>query len=189
MAASALSLALEDSCMANARMANSDHDSDLYVSFRPIDAPGAPLGTMPPSALRIVDLDSSEPFELPAETPPAATAFKPGEASDNTPSGLAAGQLWLNGGVLMCACPDCHAPMSIRFWLMIADCWQCGTSIELTEEQEREAKLKVLRRAAKQGFDEIDQGSGIVLKGKKALDQFFNEIEREVLAKPTDNGI
>ena len=27
--------------------------------------------------------------------------------------------------------------MSIRLWLLVADCWMCGTSIELTEEQER----------------------------------------------------
>jgi antitoxin ParD1/3/4 len=36
------------------------------------------------------------------------------------------------------------------------------------QEQEREAKLKTLRQAAKQGFDEIDQGKGIVLSGTKA---------------------
>jgi len=29
--------------------------------------------------------------------------------------------------------------MSIRLWLMVADCWRCNTSIELTEEQEQEA--------------------------------------------------
>ena len=39
-------------------------------------------------------------------------------------------------------------------------------ALRLLEEQaqEREAKLKALRQAAKQGFDEIDQGKGIVLK-------------------------
>ncbi len=47
--------------------------------------------------------------------------------------------LWLNGDVLACACPDCRAPMSVRVWLGIADCWRCSTSIELTPEQEREA--------------------------------------------------
>jgi antitoxin ParD1/3/4 len=41
------------------------------------------------------------------------------------------------------------------------------------QEQERKAKLKALRQAAKMGFDEIDQGKGIVLKGKKAI---FREI-------------
>ena len=55
-------------------------------------------------------------------------------------------------------------------------------------EQEREAKLKALRQAAKQGFDEIDQGKGIVLKGKKAISRFFTEIEAEVLSKAAKNG-
>jgi len=55
--------------------------------------------------------------------------------------------LWLNGDVLMCGCPDCRAPMTVRLWLMIADCWQCGTSIELTEEQERAARELLSRQA------------------------------------------
>src|SRR5688572_9583754 len=57
--------------------------------------------------------------------------------------------MWLNGEVLMCACPDCRAPMTVRLWLMVADCWQCGASIELTEEQEREAQ-RLLDQAAEQ---------------------------------------
>ena len=40
------------------------------------------------------------------------------------------------------------------------------------KEQEREAKLKALRRAAKQGFDQIDLGEGIALKGKTAVNRF-----------------
>jgi antitoxin ParD1/3/4 len=52
-----------------------------------------------------------------------------------------------------------------------------------TRECEREAKLRVLRQAAKQGFDELDQGRGIVLKGKKAIDEFVNDIESEVQAR------
>ena len=44
---------------------------------------------------------------------------------------------WLDGSSVMCACPDCRAPISIRLWLMVADCWKCGCSIELTAEQER----------------------------------------------------
>ena len=47
-------------------------------------------------------------------------------------------EFWLNGQSASCACPDCAAPMTIRLWLMIADCWKCGCSIELTAEQERQ---------------------------------------------------
>ena len=54
------------------------------------------------------------------------------------------GELWLDGGVLACACPDCGAPMSIRLWLLVADCWRCGASFELTEEQEQ-AAYRLLR--------------------------------------------
>ncbi len=55
------------------------------------------------------------------------------------------GGIWLNGDILACACPDCGAPMSIRLWLMVADCFRCGASIELSDEQEQEA-LRLLRR-------------------------------------------
>src|ERR1700734_2943886 len=55
------------------------------------------------------------------------------------------------------------------------------------QEQEREAKLKGLRHAAKQGFDEIDQGKGIVLKGKKAISRLIGEIEAEIMTKPAKN--
>ena len=50
-------------------------------------------------------------------------------------------------------------------------------ALRLLEEQEHEraAKLKLLRHAAKQGFDEIDQGKGIVIKGKKALRKFMTK--------------
>jgi antitoxin ParD1/3/4 len=55
------------------------------------------------------------------------------------------------------------------------------------QEQERREKLKSLRQAAKQGFDEIDQGKGIVLKGKKAVRHFITQIEAEVRSKAAKN--
>jgi antitoxin ParD1/3/4 len=57
------------------------------------------------------------------------------------------------------------------------------------QEQERMAKLNALRQAAKQGFDEIDQGKGIVLKGKKEINQFITDIETEVRTKAAKNGV
>src|SRR5947209_5655586 len=56
------------------------------------------------------------------------------------------------------------------------------------KEQEQQARLKAIRHAAKHGFDEIDQGKGIVLKGKKALDRFFKDIEAEVMEKRGRNA-
>jgi antitoxin ParD1/3/4 len=47
------------------------------------------------------------------------------------------------------------------------------------QEQEREAKLKAIRKAAKLGFSEIDQGQGINLRSKSAIDQFVRAIEAE----------
>jgi hypothetical protein len=54
---------------------------------------------------------------------------------------------WVVEGAVLCACPDCRAPMSVRLWLGIADCWNCGAAIELTEEQEREIE-RVLQKGA-----------------------------------------
>ena len=56
------------------------------------------------------------------------------------------------------------------------------------QEQERKAKLKALRQAAKQGFDEIDQGKGIALKGKNAVKKFIREIEADVRSSAAKNG-
>jgi antitoxin ParD1/3/4 len=61
-------------------------------------------------------------------------------------------------------------------------------ALRLLEEQEREAKWKAIRQAAKQGFDEIDQSKGIVLKGKKAISRFIAEIESEVRTQIAKNG-
>jgi hypothetical protein len=65
-----------------------------------------------------------------------------------------------------------------------------GTLLRLLEqqEQEREAKLKALRHAAKFGFDEIDKRKGIVLKGRKAISRFISEIEAEAGTKTAKNG-
>jgi antitoxin ParD1/3/4 len=45
------------------------------------------------------------------------------------------------------------------------------------QEEERKAKLKALQQAAKQGFDELDRGQGIVIKDKKALHRLFKDLQ------------
>lgn len=78
----------------------------------------------------------------PADAAPAASG--PGGAPPRA-------EIWLDGDVLACACPDCSAPMSIRLWLRLADCWRCGTSIELTEEQQQQAFRLWRRRQQARG--------------------------------------
>ncbi|MHB0957745.1 MAG: prenyltransferase/squalene oxidase repeat-containing protein [Pirellulaceae bacterium] len=118
---------------------------------RPPEAPATP-SQAEPGALHptVVDIDSSTPLpELPMGPGPTCCTFDhpaagwPVRESSGSPQGER--MFWLNGDVLICACPDCRAPMTVRLWLMLADCWQCETCIELTEEQEREAR-RVLER-------------------------------------------
>jgi antitoxin ParD1/3/4 len=52
------------------------------------------------------------------------------------------------------------------------------------QEEERKAKLKALRQAAKQGFDELDQGRGLVIKSKKALHQLMKELQAKASRSP-----
>jgi len=77
----------------------------------------------------------------------SSTELEPSGVPLGTPASTeGSGQtIWLDGDVLACSCPECGAPMSIRLWLMVADCFRCGTSLELTEEQEQEA-LRLLRQ-------------------------------------------
>ena len=137
-------------------MATQTQDSELQHSFGPQEIgfdylpleltppDGAAVRTVPAAKIPYIDLDSNTPFELP-EAPPEpvssvpAAPRRPRKANGKPQTDRSPGTLWLEGDVLMCACPDCRAPMSVRLWLMAADCWNCGASVELTQEQEREA--------------------------------------------------
>ncbi|MFN0016778.1 MAG: prenyltransferase/squalene oxidase repeat-containing protein [Pirellulaceae bacterium] len=134
-------------------MATQTQDSELQHSFGPQEIgfdylpleltppDGTAVRTQPAAKVPFIDLNSSAPFELPEAAPQvSAPAPRPPRKTNGKPqSERSPGTLWLEGDVLMCACPDCRAPMSVRLWLMAADCWKCGASIELSQEQEREA--------------------------------------------------
>lgn len=119
----------------------------LPLERTPREAP--PVPTSPVSPIPVFSLESDEPLPPPetlpvvgpsvSAPPPAPTRPAPriGKVGRSTPS-RAAGEIWLEGEVILVGCPDCRAPMSVRIWLMMAECWNCGTTIELSEEQERE---------------------------------------------------
>jgi hypothetical protein len=118
--------------------------------------PGAasPVPTSPRNELPVLDFASTGPLpELAANgngalaKPPAAKNGSNGHATAATG---APGKFWLVGDAIFCACPDCRAPMSVRIYLMIADCWRCGASIELSDEQEREVNRLLAERDRQQ---------------------------------------
>jgi hypothetical protein len=119
-------------------MARTEHDSALSLGWGSLPEG---MGAAPPPDVPMLDLAGSGP--LPADLPEAPRASSTaGRRWQDEPAAI-----WLDGDVLMCACPDCRAPMTIRLWLMAADCWQCGTSIELTRQQQREAERLLRERA------------------------------------------
>ncbi|MGB9687563.1 prenyltransferase/squalene oxidase repeat-containing protein [Thermogutta sp.] len=48
--------------------------------------------------------------------------------------------------------------MSIRLWLRLADCWRCGASVELTEEQEAEA-IRLLQLWEAERLQQMEQAA------------------------------
>src|SRR4051812_48660378 len=131
-------------------MATATSDSDLRYGFGPLPnftefaavGDAAPTnGTAPAGPLQVYDLVSEAPLPaFPDELPNPPLATFPSQQSATPRREYAPGTIWLDGAVILCACPECRAPMCVRLWLMIADCWNCGTSIELSEEQEREVQ-------------------------------------------------
>ena len=45
------------------------------------------------------------------------------------------GDVWISGNTVLCQCPECQAPMTVRMWLELADCWRCFASVQLSAEQ------------------------------------------------------
>lgn len=145
-------------------------DSNLDFSMVPIERDGDvgafqnydSSGTLePPAEMRVFDLLSNDPLPNLPDEPyfliqarfrvPAKQAQLPSRAAASPetvsrPAAAPEDSFWFEGDVLMCPCPDCRAPMSVRLWLMIADCWHCGTSIELSEEQEKTVRQMIEQR-------------------------------------------
>src|SRR5262245_47614934 len=107
----------------------------LELSSTAVDPP---LPTKPAAKVPVIGLESSGPL-------PPADAPRPTAESIREPT-RKPGEIWLDGDVILCACLDCSAPMSVRFWLMMADCWRCAASIELSEEQERQVQQLLAER-------------------------------------------
>jgi hypothetical protein len=129
-----------------ARTTNRDSHLELDLQMLPAAAPGDPAAK--PKTIPVLAMESRGPLP---HLPPVGGWPSSGPRSVRAPAvgrppRPDAGGLWLEGDVVMCACPDCHAPMTVRLWLMTADCWRCQASIELTEQQEREVRRLLEQR-------------------------------------------
>ena len=122
-------------------------DSSSHFDLVPMTGPAAHSSR---PEMVTLSLRSSVPLpnvsELPDVTQVNNTKEAPSEgeiqetvrSNPNVPMRI--GTIWLDGESLMCSCPDCLAPVTIRHWLMVADCWNCQTAMLLSAEQEEAVK-------------------------------------------------
>ena len=47
-----------------------------------------------------------------------------------------------SGETLICTCPECNAPVSVRMWLNAAVCWKCDANISIDEIRARQLSEK-----------------------------------------------
>jgi len=123
-------------------MSSASSQSSFDLVYQPLGDGGEELPVVPLSGE--VDWDEMLPRDAPGTIEPSSAP----QVQEASPAKRieGSGGIFLDGDVLGCPCPDCRAPMTVRLWLMIADCWRCGTSVELTEEQEREANRLLAER-------------------------------------------
>ena len=136
-------------------MSTAHQHSDLLFDFGPRGQTGdaAPVDWVPkevttfdaniPPSIPTFTFSSLDPLPAPVVAPPSPPTPEPLPNAAKAPSGF-----WLNGDVVMCTCPDCRSPMSVRLWLMLAECWNCGTAVELNDELIREVERVLDKPAA-----------------------------------------
>src|SRR5262245_66385422 len=111
----------------DSELAHSFGPQEIGFDYLPLELTppqGFDVRTQPAERLPVYDLASDAPLALPAlnASPPADANGSPVKkaASPGKVRERPLGTLWLDGDVLMCACPQCQAPMSVRLWLMVA---------------------------------------------------------------------
>ncbi len=121
---------------------------ELGFDFVPLEEPkvaGTPVKTLPGSNVPNLSLSSDAPLLSASGSLPLLAERERSQAGGPGSLGISPARstrtparFWLDGDAIMCACPECHSPVTVRSWLLLADCWNCGTSIEIGIEQERE---------------------------------------------------
>ncbi len=93
--------------------------------------------------------------------------IKPETIAVNPNQPMRIGNVWLDGDTLMSSCPQCGSPITIRHWLMVADCWNCQTAVLLSADDEA-AIQQLLRTVA----PTVTQPVPLITKPKPTLPYF-----------------
>ena len=83
---------------------------------------------------------SNQAVFVPISDSPASSFLEPSANFDVAETRRAlikteGGNFFVIGNSVLTECPECQAPMTIRSWLNLADCWRCETSTRLTRQQ------------------------------------------------------
>jgi hypothetical protein len=80
--------------------------------------------------------------------PDAIEAINPETIAVNPHQPMRFDNDWLDGDSLTYRCPECASPISIRHWLMVADCWNCQAAVLLSADHEA-AIEQLLRKTSR----------------------------------------
>lgn len=118
------------------------------------------LGDAAPPAVPAVPLDidprgDQRPTQVPRE--PALRTELDLESNVAQRIDTPDGPIWVNGTAVLCACPDCAAPMSLRVSLAMTNCWRCEACVELSPAQ-RKAIQEALQNPRPAATSPLPQG-------------------------------
>lgn len=93
------------------------------------------------------------------------------------------GKFWISGNSILCSCPDCDAPMTVRTWLRLADCWRCNASIQLTRQE-----LDLIDELMAQSTEpEPESSNGVESAAPIAAPQF--EFDDQLVEPPRESAL
>ena len=124
----------------------SSNNSEFFIELIPLDHSSSLNvdSLSQPVEIPLFDFDSPGPLPvLDTSLTSPDTALTP--AVSETPS-IADGAVLISSSetieiddnISICSCPNCHAPITIRNWLIVADCWACQTSVRIAEALEKQ---------------------------------------------------
>ena len=116
------------------------NNSDFFIELIPLDhSSSSDVDSLSQSVeIPLFDFNSTGPLPVldtssASDTALTATVDETSPIADSAVLISSSETIAIDDNISICSCPNCHAPVSIRNWLMVADCWACHTSIRIAE--------------------------------------------------------